>query len=115
MAARDRPPTRISPSLLASDFGRLAEEAAAMVAAGAEWLHVDIMVRSRPRPPFLLPAFCWGHGLAAGAERRHGDIMVRACPPFSFGRLLLEPWSHRGGAERRLYVDITSWCLSPLL
>lgn len=36
-------PSYIAPSLLAADFGRLREEAAAVQAAGAEWLHLDIM------------------------------------------------------------------------
>ncbi len=33
----------IAPSLLAADFGRLREEAAAVEQAGAEWLHLDVM------------------------------------------------------------------------
>ncbi len=33
----------VAPSLLAADFGRLAEEVAAIEAAGADWLHLDIM------------------------------------------------------------------------
>ncbi len=36
-------PVVIAPSLLAADFGRLREEAAAIEAAGADWLHLDIM------------------------------------------------------------------------
>ncbi len=33
----------IAPSVLTADFGRLSAEAAAVHAAGAEWLHLDIM------------------------------------------------------------------------
>ncbi len=36
-------PLIIAPSVLAADFGRLAEEVAAVDAAGADWIHVDIM------------------------------------------------------------------------
>ncbi len=33
----------IAPSILAADFGRLAEEVRAAEAAGADWIHVDVM------------------------------------------------------------------------
>lgn len=33
----------VAPSVLSADFGRLAEEVAAVDAAGADWIHVDIM------------------------------------------------------------------------
>ena len=38
-----RPAPIISPSILAADFARLGEEARAVEAAGADWLHVDVM------------------------------------------------------------------------
>ena len=36
-------PLVIAPSLLAADFGRLAEEVRAIDAAGADWIHLDVM------------------------------------------------------------------------
>ena len=38
-----RPPVRIAPSILAADFGHLADEVAAAERAGADWIHVDVM------------------------------------------------------------------------
>lgn len=35
--------TLIAPSILSADFGRLAEDVQAVAAAGADWIHVDVM------------------------------------------------------------------------
>ncbi|HVM82606.1 MAG TPA: ribulose-phosphate 3-epimerase, partial [Candidatus Binatia bacterium] len=36
-------PTRIAPSILSADFAQLGTEVAAITAAGADYIHVDVM------------------------------------------------------------------------
>ena len=36
-------PIRIAPSILSADFSRLGEEVEAIDAAGADWIHCDVM------------------------------------------------------------------------
>lgn len=41
---RDRPFTRISPSILSADFAHLSRDCNVVLQDGADWLHCDIMV-----------------------------------------------------------------------
>ena len=58
---------RIAPSILSSDFARLAEEAVRMKEAGADWLHVDVMDGR------FVPNITIGPVVVRGVKKAAGD------------------------------------------
>ncbi len=74
-------PLRIAPSLLAADFAHLADEIRSVEAAGADWLHLDVM------DGHFVPNLTFGPPVVAAMKRV-------ATLPLDVHLMITDPWSY---------------------
>jgi ribulose-phosphate 3-epimerase len=88
-------PTLIAPSLLSADFARLGEEVRDVIAAGADWLHFDVMDNH------YVPNLTFGP-MVCQALRKHCTVPIDV-------HLMVEPVDALASAFAKAGADLVSF------
>ncbi|MBN2582752.1 MAG: ribulose-phosphate 3-epimerase [Planctomycetes bacterium] len=97
---RNFPVPAIAPSLLASDFGRLAEEVARIEEAGADLIHFDVM------DGHFVPNLTFGPGICE-AVRRVTDLYIDVHLMLDNPQVFFKPFAEAGADNITFHAEVT--------
>ncbi len=91
--------TEILPSLLAADYGRLADEILRAEASGADAMHIDIM------DPTFVPNMSFGPDIVALVRRVAPDFYRNVHLMMNRPDLYLEPFAKAGAQTLQIHIE----------